>query len=97
MAPKHFRTLVGATRKPAKEIHLPRSAEVTIWHWKDDGKTFEPHAKDHVNLNPNHYDYLLEILRNRIKEIEHQTGWRIRPHLREEREFAVNLICHLDI
>lgn len=89
---KHFtskvRTIINNTPK------LPRTAKVTVVHQRKNGTDY---ATDHLKLTPQQYAYILELLNDRIKEVKDQPGTHFRETLVLEREFAIDLLCTLDI
>ena len=86
-------------RKP-HEMRLPRAADVAIISYKQP-KENDEHlislGEDGVTLTVQQYDYLLELIRIRISHMEAQPGSLSRINILEERAFAVDLICTLDI
>ena len=85
--------------KEPSAFRLPRTALISIHSFKkDDSATgLTRFATDKVSITIQQYEYLLEVLRGRIRHLEAQPGSRSRINLLEERMFAVDLICTLDI
>lgn len=86
-------------RKKSGDFRLPRTAHVDIHSFKktDTATGLSRIATDEVNLTVQQYEYILEVLRSRINHLYEQPGSRSRITLLEERMFAVDLLCTLDI
>jgi hypothetical protein len=84
--------------KQASAYRLPREAEVNILSMaKQDDGSIEVAHEDGVSLKVQQYEYLLDLIRQRIEHIKVQPGAMTRSDLLEEHAFAVDLICTLDI
>lgn len=60
---------------------------------RNDGET----TVDVVSLDPEQWDLLLRTLREKIREIEQQTCWRVRPNLVSRRAKLIEVLCRIDI
>jgi hypothetical protein len=54
-------------------------------------------TNDTVSLAPIQYAAILNLIDARIKEIEGQVAWRVRPHLSAERDAWIEILCTIDI
>ena len=86
-----FSTKISTTKD---QPELPREAKITLVHQRKDGTEY---ATDHLLLSPQQYEYLLSLLTDRAEFIKKQPGSTFRENLVEEREFAIDLLCTLDI